>query len=59
MENLSPGREKNINLYLKNSFKYLLYPYFQFYRLSRQDLKELAQLKEQRRMDGESSEELF
>ncbi len=59
MENLSPGRGKNINLYLKNSFKYLLYPYFKFYRLSKQDLKELAKLKEQRRMDDESSEELF
>lgn len=56
MDNLSPDRGKKINLYLKNSFKYLLYPYFHFYRLSRQDLKELAQLKEQRRKDDESFE---
>jgi len=45
MENLSPDRTKNIAIYLKNSFKYLLYPYFQFYRLSKSDLKQLAMIK--------------
>ena len=48
MQVIQQSRAKRVLLYVYNSFKYLLYPYFQFYRLSISDLKQLTRLKKER-----------